>query len=724
MANRALEDLAERHLDAELGWRRVALDVHSARVMRARSVGLGRGQLEPDEVEALVDAARRRDELVADLAAGDEKPPLVLLAERLGLNDDDRLLWAAAIGAEVDPAIARRFAQLDDHGARWPTLATLIETVIEPRRRLQVRGRLEPWSPLVRYELLVVDPRFGLDASGPLRPSTRLVRLARGEMGLDPSMESYGALWTAPDPRPMALSDKAREKFEWFAKGFRTLRAGGSQPLWILKGPVGVGRTRWVREAAAACGWSTLAIDLAGAAAWNTRDDGSHAAVLAEAMREARLQDAVLVLRGWDTLVDGSLTSSGGGGEDESSIGEKSAELVRRMSVGLEQSLREHPLPVTLVVGPSFDELPDVQRGLSLIEVPMPDAAASNALWARAAGPGTLADGVTPQQLTEAFRLTPGEIEAVATACERVARVAEKGVTVDEVRAEVKTFLRHRLRQIATLVEHRYDWPQLICPSSVVINLRSLVDRYRMRHKVMVDWKMGERFGEARGISVLFEGPPGTGKTMAANIIARELGLDLFQVDLSKVMSKYIGETEKHLGMLFDEAERAQALILFDEADSLFAKRTEVKDSHDRHANLKVNFLLQRIERFSGLAILTTNLAESIDEAFGRRVTVRVHFPKPELDMRVLLWKSMLDGLPQAVDDADIADLAKEFELTGGLIRNAVLRAAFFAASADRPIDYRLLEIATRMEQKNQSMLLRGDPMQDLMQTMQQDESG
>jgi SpoVK/Ycf46/Vps4 family AAA+-type ATPase len=193
-------------------------------------------------------------------------------------------------------------------------------------------------------------------------------------------------------------------------------------------------------------------------------------------------------------------------------------------------------------------------------------------------------------------------------------------------------------------------------------------------------------------------GPPGTGKTMVAGLIAQELGLDLYQVDLSRVTSKYIGETEKNLATLFDAAECGHAVLLFDEADSLFAKRTEVRSSNDRYANLEVGYLLQRIESFTGIALLTTNHESSIDEAFRRRLALHVRFPLPDEQHRERLWRSMLPVQAETAADIDFSRLAHDFEMTGGYIKNAALRAAYLAADEGRPIGMNHLWRAARSE--------------------------
>jgi SpoVK/Ycf46/Vps4 family AAA+-type ATPase len=203
---------------------------------------------------------------------------------------------------------------------------------------------------------------------------------------------------------------------------------------------------------------------------------------------------------------------------------------------------------------------------------------------------------------------------------------------------------------------------------------------------VLEKWGFAEKVGKGVGLSTLLSGPPGTGKTMIAGLVARELGLDLYQVDLSRIVSKYIGETEKQLAALFEAAESGHAILLFDEADSLFAKRTEVKSSNDRYANLEVNYLLQRMESFSGITILTTNHETAIDQAFMRRLAFHIRVPMPDEKHRALIWRTIIPERAERADDLDFDALADEFVMSGGYIKNAALRAAFLAADEGQPI--------------------------------------
>lgn len=263
------------------------------------------------------------------------------------------------------------------------------------------------------------------------------------------------------------------------------------------------------------------------------------------------------------------------------------------------------------------------------------------------------------------------------------------------------------LKGIADRVSVKATWRDVVLPAEAIDGLMEIVTYARYKRKVFEQWGFGRRVTYGTSNTALFVGPPGTGKTMCAGLVARELGMDLFRVDLSQVVSKYIGETEKNLSRVFDVAERTHAMLLFDEADSLFGKRTEVSSSHDRNANQEVNHLLQRLERFDGVALLTTNYEENIDEAFMRRVLFKVQFTFPEARDRSKLWRSMLPTQAELDGDIDFVRLGRAFEMSGGHIKNAVLRAAFAAAEAGDAINMARLEMAAVQEYRQMGRLVR-----------------
>ncbi|MDQ3370076.1 MAG: ATP-binding protein, partial [Myxococcota bacterium] len=303
-----------------------------------------------------------------------------------------------------------------------------------------------------------------------------------------------------------------------------------------------------------------------------------------------------------------------------------------------------------------------------------------------------------PAVLAARYRIGPGAIHrAIAATLER---------TRDEAPADPTAQLEHFIRQTrdarlgahARRVDRLGTWDGLVLPTDVLDSLRELVARVRHRRTVFETWGMEQTMATSRGLTALFSGPPGTGKTLVAGVIARELGLELYQVDLSKLMSKWLGETERNLASIFDAAEDGQVILLFDEADSLFAKRTEVRSSNDRYANLEVNYLLQRLDSFEGIAILTTNASGGIDPAFKRRLSFRLSFPFPDEETREQLWRAHLPAsLPQAGVLA-FDKLAHKYQLSGGYIRNACLRAAFLAAQDESALAQHHLERAVALE--------------------------
>ncbi|WP_199782886.1 ATP-binding protein, partial [Streptomyces alboniger] len=224
--------------------------------------------------------------------------------------------------------------------------------------------------------------------------------------------------------------------------------------------------------------------------------------------------------------------------------------------------------------------------------------------------------------------------------------------------------------------------------------------------KVLGEWRLRTGGGRGRGVIALFAGDSGTGKTLSAEVVAGELGLDLYVVDLSAVVDKYIGETEKNLEKIFVEADRTDSVLLFDEADAVFGKRSEVKSSHDRYANLESAYLLQRLEAFDGIAVLTTNLRANIDDAFTRRLDLVVDFPFPDVEQRVALWRACLAGTPCAPDlDDDLTLCAKEFELAGGGIRSAAVTAAYLAAGRGGPVSGADVRAGARREYRKMGRL-------------------
>jgi hypothetical protein len=344
---------------------------------------------------------------------------------------------------------------------------------------------------------------------------------------------------------------------------------------------------------------------------------------------------------------------------------------------------------------------------LARVEFPRPAFEDRRTLWAGVDGLPADAD---PTTLAGTYRLTRGEIEdAVATA----RSLAGGPLTAASVREACRLHSRRDLDDLATEVEPTYDWDDIVLPADTLAHLREVAAGVRHRGTVYEEWGFADRFSLGNGINVLFTGPSGTGKTMAAEIIAGDVGLPLYKLDLARVLSKYIGETEANLGRVFDAAEHSNAILFFDEADALFGRRTEIGDSRDRYANVEVDYLLQRMEEHDGCVVMASNLKENIDEAFRRRITATVAFTMPDEAAREEIWRTVLpDDLPRG--DVDAAFLAR-FELSGGFIKNVALTAAFLAADEDEggPLEMGHLVRALRREYQKTGKLLDLDEFGD-----------
>jgi SpoVK/Ycf46/Vps4 family AAA+-type ATPase len=254
---------------------------------------------------------------------------------------------------------------------------------------------------------------------------------------------------------------------------------------------------------------------------------------------------------------------------------------------------------------------------------------------------------------------------------------------------------------LAQKIDPKYSWDDIVLPADQLSQLKELCSQAKYRYKVYGDWGFDRKLSLGKGMNAMFSGPPGTGKTMAAEVIADALQLDLFRIDLSQVVSKYIGETEKNLHQIFLEAQAGHAILFFDEADALFGKRSEVKDAHDRYANVEIGYLLQKMEEYEGVAILATNLRQHIDDAFLRRMTFVVEFPFPDVEYRRRIWQVVFPEAAPISEDVDFDLLAREIKLAGGNIKNIALRAAFFAAAnGGRISTSHLWQAALREHQK------------------------
>jgi DNA polymerase III delta prime subunit len=370
------------------------------------------------------------------------------------------------------------------------------------------------------------------------------------------------------------------------------------------------------------------------------------------------------------------------------------------------RALRKYPDVVLLLGGTAaFRQLPQ-ELAAWRIDVQPPDFEGRHRGWGSVLPPDVTADEIG--RLADTFRFGRTQIEQAVRLADSIARLREPAAdrpALPDVLNAGRELTAPRLGRFAMHVLPRYSWNDLVLPADKQDQLRRLANWVRFRHRVHEEWGFGRKLSRGKGLNVLFTGPSGTGKTMAAEVLAGELELDLYQIDLSSVVSKFIGETEQNLAVIFDEAEDSQAILFFDEADALFGKRTEVKDAHDRYANIEVNFLLQRVEQYKGVVILASNLQRNLDEAFLRRMYDVVEFLFPDPPLRERMWRTHMPPDADRDPDIDYAFLGSQFKVTGGSIKNIVLDAAFRAAAEGQPIGMAHLMVATKAELQKQGKL-------------------
>src|SRR5438093_9805060 len=516
-----------------------------------------------------------------------------------------------------------------------------------------VRSRLAPGAPLVdEYLILIVEPERPL-----LTRSLRVPdRVTAHLLGSD-----------APDPVVSALSYTCEQAItEQTASLVRWMRSAESPArLAYIRERPGASGAGLAAGAFHQVGRRTLALDLERLRA---EDDLSMVAALTA--REVGLTGGAVVAGPVEVLISKGLPA------------------VRAFS--------EMAAMVVLVGARSWD--PAWARDVPFVcEAPIPDAAQRADLWRRNL------DGDTPAGLDLAgtmaqIRLTAEQVHRAALAARMEAHALDARLDEDTLKSGARAQNAAGLERLARRIEPAVGFADLVLPPDAMAQLKELLTRARYREQVLDVWKMGGPSARRRGLTALFAGPSGTGKTMAAAVLAGELGLDLYTVDLATVVDKYVGETEKNLDRIFAEAERINGVILFDEADALFGKRSEVSDAHDRYAHVEVAYLLQRMELFEGIAILATNLRANLDEAFTRRLDSLVDFPEPEEEHCRQLWaRSMGATMPRA-DALNLDFLAESFKLAGGGIRHIVVAAAYAAAERGQPLSMADLLRATRRE--------------------------
>jgi ATPase family associated with various cellular activities (AAA)/Winged helix domain, variant len=585
---------------------------------------------------------------------------LVALGDGLPLSELEQRILGLALAPELDGRFHCVYGYLHNDLSRGYASATLLADLLRGPSvdALAIRRAVFAEGPIARLQLLEAEP--GADGRrGPesaLRVPLDLIEfLTRGRIGERALAPALRLAIDAAAPVPDAGAGAA----------LLAALAQGPQPQLVqLIGPRPAGD--WAAALLSGVGRRALRVDLA-------RLDVGHAEALerfaAKVARIAQLTTTTPIVEG--ARQGGQL------------VHDLAAQLLQRLDL--------------VVIDLKQPWTPPAGMASRLVE-PFAGATRMTAAAWRAAARAHKIE-ISEADAVELAATRRDDPALVASICRHAAVGAAAGATIDlaSLRTAAAALAAPRDTGLVRRIRPGFTWKDIVLRPDRLALLREIPTHVRHAARVMDEWGYAARLPYGQGVAAMFAGASGTGKTMAAQIIAADLGVEVFQVDLAKTVSKYIGETEKHLDQAFEDAERASAVLLFDEADALFGKRTEVKDAHDRYANVEVAYLLQRLEQFQGLVILTTNFKQNVDAAFVRRLRFSIDFPLPDAEERLKIWQGAFPERVPRAPDVDLAFLARRFQLTGGHIQQIALSAAFLAATGCR-IEMRHVVLATRQQ--------------------------
>ena len=605
--------------------------------------------------------------------------PLEHLIDAFDLTVAERDILLIALAPEIDLRFERLIAYLqDDVTRKRPSLDLILNLMCHtPKEKLAFRELLGENGRLVSNHLI----QFGQtsrDHSGLANFITlppHLIHFFLDDIYLDSQITGWAELIHPNAPiHSKRVPDELLDQLE-------TRNQSSPRPLFALSGQTGMGKQEAAKRLASANSQPLLKINISHLLAEEISDAKQGFNL---AMRDGRLFEATLFCEHWDTVV-----------------------TQPALQEAFWQQLRSYPH--TVILGSQRRWQPENSprlRPIYALELPLPNYARRFHLWQQQLEnmPNLAHEDV--QALANHFRFTPAQIEFTAATAKDIADWEQRPLQAEDLFAASRLHSNQNLNNQATKIQPRYQWQDIILPPDTRQQLQEMVNMVQERPTVYGQWGFGQKQALGKGLNALFAGESGTGKTMAADIMAGTLGLDLYKIDLSSLVSKYIGETEKNLERIFTEASTSNAILFFDEADAIFGKRSEVKDSHDRYANIEISYLLQRMEMYDGVVILATNLRANLDDAFTRRLHFAIEFPFPEAADREHIWRVNIPPAMPLDPDVDFPLLAQRFRLAGGNIRNIILAAAFLAANADGVVKMTHFLHAARREYQKMGRLI------------------
>lgn len=618
-----------------------------------------------------------------DADQGDSQSPAAQLATRLGLAPNEcHFVWALAAHAadrRVADTARQQFGSVTQTGLSIGQFATWRNLSADDEYALQ--DMFATTHPIRRFGLATPALLEVAGGAAPWRISQSVVDFLRGSQASSTELAGIAELLDSEQGRlhaSVAQLHIIQQLTHWIAGSL----SSNTKVTIVLEGQRGAGRATAFAQAAPTEG--IFAVD------YERVSPQQAMATLSAHLRDAAFAFALPLLRNFDEFWQRLVAEPG----------------THSVALAFTAALDQLSGPLLISTCSAKLDLVLPSRAHARLRWPVPDADTRQKIWRDAVGAAVADNDIV--LLAQRYQLGPGGIAAAARSAALHGTTSGQALTFSQLVGGVQSTITEQLSGLATRVEVTQDWSNLVVSPETNDDIVGLLARVQFSHAVLDDWNFRRKLARGSGVAALFSGPPGTGKTMVAGLIARELELELYQVDLSNIVSKWVGETEKQLSKLFDAAEAGHALLLFDEADSLFAKRSaEVKSATDRYANLEVNYLLQRVESFGGFVILTTNLDTSIDPALRRRLAAHIVFGPPESAERAKLWQEMLNTGAPLASDINWTQLAEDFaDMTGANIRNAAISAAFLAAEEGTTIAARHILRAARSEYRSMGRVL------------------
>ncbi|SCY82317.1 AAA family ATPase [Desulfoluna spongiiphila] len=644
-------------------------DTHVDRLLDDQAIQVDSTPEMSDAIKKLEKMGQQITRKVSESRARHIPLALPLLAGLYDLSPIEMQVVVICLAPELDRKYDTLYAYLqDDITRKRPSMDLILSLLCRtPAQRWSLRAIVSRESHLLQQGILQTvedshSPSGSSNLATFLRVDRRIVGFLLNHNAPDPRIKEMASIDTQGEPLdrvlvPAPIKSRALNLMR---------RQAGTPSVLYLHGPRGSEKRGLARAVCRELGCPMLRVDLSRAAP--TTPEADHLMWLA--FREGLLTGALLLLDNVQCLP----------------ATDEALPFLKKMA----QRITEFASPVFMTGDApwtreaTFGEIPFASLALPMPAVPMRETA-----WQRALE-GKIPEntGQWPTLLARRFALPPGQIRDAARFAEMQSQMngPDTPLTLPDLFAGCRQQSGDRLAELSVHVKPGCSWDDLVLPDEKTVLLKEICAQVRHKDRVFSDWGFDAKIHTGKGLSVLFSGPPGTGKTMAAQVIARDLQLSLYKIDLSGVVSKYIGETEKNLGTIFREAEKSHAILFFDEADAIFGKRTELKDAHDRYANIETSYLLQKMEEYEGVVILASNFRSNMDEAFTRRLRFIVEFPFPDAGLREKIWRNHVPDTAPLAETLDFTRLARRFEVAGGTIKNIVLNSAFLAADTGESI--------------------------------------